>query len=487
VIEEPEAISPEEETRELAMELERVEAELAGASLKFFVTKAWDLLEPGVELKWNWHLDRICDELESITEGTFSKEYEGLLINIPPGTMKSLLVSVLWPAWEWTRMPGLRYISSSYGARLSIRDTMKMRDIVTSPWYTRVYGVNLSMDQSAKTWFTNDTEGWRLATSTKGEGTGEHPDRLIIDDPHKADEVRSEVSRQSVLDWYDRTISTRGVSRGVKRVVIMQRLHEEDLSAHIMTKGKWRHLCFPMRYDPKRPDPLDPRRTAGELLWPDMFDEAKVKALEISLGPYGTAGQLQQLPAPEGGGLFKGVWFKYVDELPKHKMRRIRGWDTAATEGGGDFTVGAKMSWDPETGSFYIEDVVRGQWGPKDVDDIMKRTVYGDGRQVSQKEQQEPGSAGKTVIAKRARDLAGYDYGPSPTTGDKVTRARPYRAQVEAGNVYLKRASWNAEFIQEHEIFPNGAHDDQVDAVSTAFNELSTGPRPIKMAKVKWG
>jgi len=144
-----EQLTPEEEQREIAMELERVEAEMASLSLKQFVYRVWDLLEPGNQLKWNWHLDVICRELESITNGTFPED-SGLLVNIPPGTMKSLLISVLWPAWEWTRFPGTRYISASYGARLAIRDTMKMRDIITSPWYSRVYGVGLSADQSAK-------------------------------------------------------------------------------------------------------------------------------------------------------------------------------------------------------------------------------------------------------------------------------------------------------------------------------------------------
>ena len=460
---------------------------MSSLNLKMFVEKTWEMLEPGNELKWNWHLDVICRELESITNGSFPLD-SGLLINVPPGTMKSLLVSVMWPAWEWTRSPGLRYIASSYGARLSIRDTVKMRDIVTSSWYSRMFGVGLSADQKAKTYFTNDNEGWRLATSTKGEGTGEHPDRLIIDDPHKADEVRSDISRQSVLDWYDRTISTRGVSRGVRRVVVMQRLHEEDLAAHIMTKGKWRHLMFPMRYDPKRAQPDDPRTEAGELLWPEMFNEEQVRALELSLGPYGTAGQLQQLPAPEGGGLFKRSWFKIVDELPADsKLKRIRGWDTASTAGGGDWTVGCRIAHDTETGIFYVDSVARGQWGPNDADQAMRNTTVGDGRSCSQREQQEPGSAGKHVIAKRARDLAGYDYGPSPTTGDKVTRAKPYRAQCEAGNIRLLKGEWNEAFLQEHEVFPNGKHDDQVDAASTAFNELVIGPRPVRTAKVMWG
>jgi predicted phage terminase large subunit-like protein len=479
-------ITPEEEISEIHEELEKIEAEMAALSLKKFVYRVWSLIEPGNELKWNWHLDVVCKYLEQITNGTFPKNH-GLLVNIPPGTMKSLLISVLWPSWEWARNPGLRYISASYGARLAIRDTMKMRDIITSPWYAKHYGVGLSADQSAKTWFTNDCEGWRLATSTKGEGTGEHPDRLIIDDPHKADEVRSDLQRQSVLDWFDRTISTRGVSRGVQRVIVMQRLHEDDLTAHVLGKGKWVHLCFPMRYDPTRPHPDDPRTEAGELLWPDLFPEDKVEELELALGQYGTAGQLQQQPAPEGGGLFKRSWFKIVEEIPKHRMRRVRGWDTGATADGGDYTVGARMAHDTEEGRFYVDDLIRGQWSPMDVDKNILTTTVRDGKQVSQREQQEPGSAGKMVIAKRARDLAGFDYTSSPTTGDKITRASPFRAQAEAGNVYLKRGPWNEAFLQELEIFPNGKHDDQVDAVATAFNELVTGPRPIKRLGIRWG
>jgi predicted phage terminase large subunit-like protein len=308
------------------------------------------------------------------------------------------------------------------------------------------------------------------------------------DDPHKADEALSEVTRKAVIDWWDRTLSTRGVSRGVRKVVVMQRLHEEDLSAHIIEKGgKWRHLMFPMRFEPKRAHPRDPRTKEGELLWPVLFSEERVRALEIALGPYGSAGQLQQRPAPEGGGLFKGSWFKYVDEVPKKQLKSVRGWDTACTENGGDYTVGVKISRDEEAGNFYVENVVRGQWGPNDSDAKMQATTRMDGRACSQREQKEPGSAGAMVIAKRAKDLAGYDYGPSSVSGDKVTRARPYRAQCEAGNVYLVRGAWNAEFVAEHEIFPNGKNDDQVDAASTAFNETVTGPRPVKTAMVRWG
>ena len=466
------------------VELEQVEAEMARRSFPTFVRDAWSVLET-VPMSWNWHLDVLCDDLTAITKG---ESTEDELINVPPGTMKSLLVSVFWPAWEWTSFPGLKYLCASYSADLSTRDTMKMRQLLQSDWYVRRFGISLRGDQATKTWFINSEGGWRFATSTDGRGTGEHPDRIIIDDPHSAKQAKSQIERKAAIDWFDQTISARGVTRGVRKVVIMQRLHEEDLSGHLLQLGGWRHRMFPMRFEPDRKDvdPLDRRTEKGELLWPALFPEEKVKKLERDLAEYGTAGQLQQRPAPLGGGLFKRDWFQFVEakDVPR-EARRCRGWDTAATQGAGDYTVGVKIAW--ADGLFYVEHVSRGQWSPKVVDEKMLTHARADGRAVRVREEQEPGASGKTVVAKRARDLAGFDYEPVQVTGDKETRARPFRSQCEAGNVRLVRASWNEDFLQELEVFPNGSHDDQVDAAGCAFNDLTIGPRPVRFARALWG
>jgi len=473
--------SSEVETDEDLVELENIEAEVARRHLSSFVRIAWPIIE-SVPLVWNWHLDVLCDELERMSRG----EIDRLLINVPPGTMKSLLVSVFWPAWEWTRDPKLKYLAASYSADLSTRDTMKVRDLLLSAWYRRVYGVTLRGDQSAKTWIINDFGGWRIATSTGGRGTGEHPDRIIIDDPHSATQSRSEVERKAALDWYDQTISSRGATRGVKFVVIMQRLHQEDMAGHLLSLGGWRHRMFPMRFELERADIRDERNVAGELLWPALFPEEKLRVLERDLGPYGVASQMQQRPAPIGGGLFKRIWFPLIPatDVPKTALR-CRGWDTAATEGAGDYTTGVRIAW--AEGIFYVEDVVRGQWGPDGVDRRMMYAAKMDGRGVRIREEKEPGAAGKTVCIKRARDLVGYDYRPVPTTGDKEVRANTFRAQCEAGNVRMVQAPWNETYLQELEVFPNGTHDDQVDASSAAFNDLATGPRPLRVARARWG
>lgn len=471
--------SREEAIRALA----GIEAELARRDLKAFARRVWHLVEPDRPMLWNWHLDIVASALCDVTAGRTHR----LIINIPPGCMKSLLVSVIWPAWEWASMPGLRCLTASYGAQLSIRDNLRLRDIVSSPWFRDSYGVRLMGDQNAKERFMNTDGGWRIATSVGGVGTGEHPDRIIIDDPHTAQQARSSTERQTALDWFRRTVSSRGVARERAIVIIMQRLHQDDLAGHLLKTGDWKHVCLPMRWEEKGANPLDPRRKTGELLWPELFPEKAIRQLELDLGPYGAASQLQQRPAPEGGGLFKRSWFKVVDELPKVPAPLCRGWDTAGTAGGGDWTVGVKIMG-PVNGIWYICDVARGQWSPAEVEEVMFQTALMDGIHVRQREEKEPGSAGQAVIAARQRGrMARFDYSGVPISGDKVTRSMPFRAQVEAGNVCLLRAPWNEAYLSELEQFPVGDHDDQADGSSCAYNELAAGPRPVRQVGVTWG
>jgi predicted phage terminase large subunit-like protein len=484
--------------------LETLLAIAASRSLKHFVYKTWSIIEPDVELKWNWHLDELCKELEAITHGD-KPDDDHLIVNVPPGTMKSLLISVFWCAWEWSKNPRLRYLCASYGGHLSIRDNVRLRQIIESPWYRKHFpDVRLKDDQNAKERFNTTAGGWRIATSVGGVGTGEHPDRIVIDDPLTAQQARSVVERMSVNDWLDRTMSSRGVARGVRMVLVMQRLHEEDPCQHLMEKGGWRKIVFPMRYEPFRaptdadpgfiPDPRDHRTVAGELLWPDLFTEPKVRKLEIALGPYGTAGQLQQRPSPEGGGLFKREWFKFAAAAPK-LARRVRGWDTASTEEGGDWTVGVKISEpagprDKDTGlrtglgTFFIEHVQREQLSPAGVDALIKQTAEADGKMCSVREEKEQGSSGRTVVDARAKMLKGFDYKFVQVSGDKVTRSKPFRAQVEAGNVYIVRTgdesrdAWIETYISELTNFPTGKKDDQVDGSSCSFNAVLLEPFP---------
>lgn len=454
--------------------LAAIDAELSRRSLRSFVENAWPIVEPGVPFVSNWHIDAICDHLEAVSAGTITR----LLINIPPGCAKSLLVSVFWPAWEWLHWPSLRYLTASYNDRLTIRDTRKVRDILQSSWHRENFSpaIELRSDQNQKTKIETVAGGWRIATSVGGHGTGEHPDRVIVDDPHNPKQAESDTTRRAALDWFDRTISTRGVTRGARMVVIMQRLHQEDLSGHLLKRDGWTHLCLPMRFEPERMPvtPIgwrDPRTTPGDLLWPSLFTTERLAQLEPTLGSYGVAGQMQQRPVPAGGAIFKREWFTIVDAPPAHAAR-VRAWDAAGTEGGGDYTVGARLSRD-DAGVFYVEHVIRGQWSAGQVDAIVKQTAGTDTTACRIREEQEPGSSGKAVIAARTLALAGYDYTGQPASGEKSTRWRPFAIQAEAGNVRIVRGDWNEKFLDELTSVPAAAHDDQADAASLAFATLA--------------
>lgn len=285
--------------------------------LRDFVVGAWPIVEGPIErFRSNWHIDLECEHLEAVFDGSVPN----LLMNVPPGAMKSILTSVCWPAWVWIRRPDARFLSASYGQDLATRDAVRTRALVESPWFSRLWGsiVSIARNQNQKMRYETTAGGWRLSTSVGGRGTGEHPDYKIIDDPHNVKEAESDAERQAALDWYDLTLSSRGASRDSQTVVIMQRLHDKDLSGHIMAKEEfseeWEHLCLPMRFEPNRYTSTigeDPRAESGEiLLWPNLFTEQKVTKLERALGEYGTAGQLQQRPAPPGGGILKTKHFQ---------------------------------------------------------------------------------------------------------------------------------------------------------------------------------
>jgi predicted phage terminase large subunit-like protein len=490
----------------------RVVAKDCSASLKRFILEFWPVIEPDIDFQDNWHIDIMCEELERLDAQVVGPADPpmGLIENVPPGTMKTLIASTLFPAWVWTKRAGRKFLLASYAAPLSTQSAEGVRKVVDSERYQELWPeTQIEQGRDARTLFATTAGGWVMSTSVGGKGTGLHPDYIVIDDPLTEEQSRSDVERKAVNTWFDRTISSRGAGRGAKIIIVMQRLHEDDLSGHLLAKdpGSYHHVKLPMRFEPFRaktekdegntPDPRDPRTVAGELMWPSLFGEAKVRKLELRLGPYGTAGQLQQRPAPEGGGLFKREWFKFVDVAPKN-ARRVRGWDTGATQDGGDFTAGVRLSepagpTDPKTGKnvgsgiFYIEDAVHAQLGPDGVDKLMLGTAHHDGVSVSQREQREGGSAGKTVTGARLKAMAGIDYAEVIVSKDKVTLSKPFRAQCEGGNVYIVRdqgrggkdgKGWNEDFIRELCNFPTGNHDDYLDAVTTAFNAVLLEPVP---------
>lgn len=454
----------------------RTPKERATESLYEFVKQAWWIVEPETDFADGWHIRAICQHLEAVTRG----EIRDLLINVPPGCCKSLLCSVFWPAWVWTWNPAARWLFASYAQELSTRDSVKCRNIVGSPWYQENWNVVLVSDQNQKTRFDTAARGWRLATSVGGRGLGEHPDFIVVDDPHSTKEADSDLERQQAIEWWDGTISSRGRTRNSRRVVIMQRLHEADLSAHILAKGKTEHICLPMEFEVGRMKPtslgwMDPREKEGDLLWPDLFTPTMVAELKGEMGEYRAAGQLQQRPAPRAGGMFHREWFKPVVEAPKCDQY-VRYWDKAGTDGAGDWTVGLLMGRQGDRR--FIIDVVRAQLSAGRRDDLIDLTAGLDdadyGAAVKQWFEEEPGSGGKqsAEISRRSLSNKNYRVESEKVTGSKVDRADALRSAAELGNVYIVKAKWNLAFLEELANFPNGRHDDQVDAASGSFNHL---------------
>lgn len=489
-----------------AMRLSR-ETHRLSSSLLDFTRGAWHIVEPTRKFVENWHITELCRVLEDITyskeanDGQLTpRDYERIaraIINVPPGTMKTLLVSVFWPCWMWARNASLKILTASYSRDRAFDANLQARKIIRSPWFQQHWPLRLKADQDEKGRFDSIAGGWRIATSVEGEGTGLHPDFIIIDDASTATDAQSEVSRKAVIDWFSGTVTTRGVGIDAAIIVLGQRLNEEDLSGYLLASpgaASWTHVCWPMRYERSRPvsdadpkgyqaDQRDPRTVEGELLWPSLFGEAKVKQLETDLAE-DAPGQLQQRPAAKGGRLFKVEQFNFYDVAPA-LMRIARGWDTGATEGGGDPTCGVKIGEEiiektengrrtrQATGRFYVLDVVHDQLGPDGVDRLFKTTTELDGKLCAQREEREGGSSGKAVTNARAKMLKGFDYAEVPKNTNKVIYSKPFRAQVNAGNVYLLRgASWVAGYVRELRDFPVSKHDDLVDGSATAFNAV---------------
>lgn len=458
-------------------DLEAVEQELCRRSLAHFARRAWHVLEPATDLKWGWALDAICEHLEAVTRGDITR----LLMNVPPGSMKSLLTGVIWPAWEWgpAGKPEHRFLGTAHAQTLAIRDNLKCRRLIASEWYQARWPIGLTTDQNAKTKFENDKTGFREAMAFTSM-TGSRGDRVLLDDPISADNANSEAELENARITFTETLPTRVNNDRSAIVVIMQRLHEKDTSGVILDLGlDYEHLCIPMRFEEGRTGATsigwkDPRTTDGELMFPERFPEAQVAMLEKTMGSYAAAGQLQQRPAPRGGGMFKREWFEAIPAPPAN-CRWVRGWDLAATKSEtAAFTAGVLIGKTPDK-RYVIADARRIQGSAAEVERLITNTASQDKAQwgaVKGSLPQDPGQAGKAQAQYLIRQLAGFDYRASPESGDKVTRAQPFAAQAEAGNVMIVSGRWNAAFLDELTMFPAGKFKDQVDAASRAFDEL---------------
>lgn len=478
-----------------------------------FIRKAWATLEPGVRFVDGMPIGAVTDHVQSLCEGTLGRR--NLLINIPPRCMKSTSVSVALVPWVWSRpeWAHLKFLYTSYAGELSIRDSVKARMLMGSPWYQARFGGVFRLTSDAKIRLTNDKNGYRIATSVTGQGTGEGGDFIIADDPHNAGEAESDAVRQSTVQWWRETMSTRGNDpKTVRRIVVMQRLHEGDLSGHVLAEEfqDYVHLCLPMRYEPQvyvgaaRPLVVfeDPRAKTynpdepdgGALLWPERFDEVEVARIERNLGRYGAAGQFQQRPAPRGGGLVRlddlQLW-PARDALPDFEFI-LQSYDTALTDkttsddtaclAFGVFThKGAKRAmvldaWDDKMNYPELRRKMIAEWkalyGGDSKDDLHPP------RRPDNIVVENKGSGISVLQDLRAAKVPCFEYNPGKA--DKTARLQQVLPLIDIGCVYLiesrkepgQPVSWVRKAVKQWTTFPAGANDDYVDCLTQALRYL---------------
>jgi len=308
------------------------------SSLSDFVRGAWPVLEPATELQWNWHLDLLCDYLEQVRSG--SGKFKRLIINVPPRTMKSTLVTVCWPVWWWATEPATRFMMVSYADELAVDHSVFRRNLIQSGWYQERWGdaFKLAKDQNLKTLYENSSRGRMMATSIFGTATGKGADVLIVDDPQNPKKAFSDAERETVNKNFDATFRTRlnNPAKGVI-VVVMQRLHERDLTGHLLAKepGVWEQVSLPAIAESDERWPASKvsfRRKTGELLWDERLSSPVLEQLKVAMGSWAFAGQYQQSPSPLEGGTVKYDWLKFYRELPARFDHVLQRWDCSFKE-----------------------------------------------------------------------------------------------------------------------------------------------------------
>jgi predicted phage terminase large subunit-like protein len=442
--------------------------------LKKFIELSWHQIEPGKTFVSGWHIDAICEHLEAISKGELTR----LVINIPPGCMKSLTACVFWPAWVWSFKPETKWIYASYSMALSRRDNLRMRRLIESDWYRSRFSDAFRPlhDNWGTAKFVNDRAGFRLCTSVDGTVTGEHADVQVCDDPIKPQDV-SKTSLTNCLEWWNETMSSRLVDfKKSARVLIMQRLHVNDLAGEMIRSGGYEHLCLPMEHEGRFVISTsigfkDKRTEEGELLWPQRFSSDAVAEIKKSIGTErGIAAQLQQHPVPHSGAIFKKDAIKYYTVTPKIPTT-ITSWDCTFKETGSSYVVGQVWGVSDDHEYYVLLDQIRARMSFSDTLVAIRKFAFKYPQSMAHIiEEKANGSAIIDMLRDEIPSLR-----PVLPEGGKEARAHAVEGLWSAGRVLLPDASiasWIGDFVQEILEFPSSINDDQVDAMTQALTWL---------------
>src|SRR5581483_7195003 len=445
-------------------------------NLAEFSRCAWPLLEPGTPLEWNWHLDLICEWLTLVQR----RECRRLIINVPPQTMKSRLISVFYPAWSWTKAAGHRFLCSSYSGDLATDHNIERRQILDSAWFQETFPgrVAFSRDQNRVTSFKNTVGGRMMVPSPTSTATGRGAHDVIADDLVSVDDADSETKRVAANNFWDRTLRSR-LSNQITGafIVVMQRLHEEDLTGHLLKKnpGQWEHIAIPMiaEKDETWKFPISGRvvtRKQGEPLWPARFPLEICQALEKDFGPYYWSAQYQQSPAPASGGIIKRSWISYYRERPSKFDFKCQSWDcTFKDTSKSDFVAG--HVWARRGGDFYLLRRVHERMDtPATMAAIRGTRVLHRDANVILIEDKANGPAVISMLRNEIPGILAWD----PKGDSKESRLRAVAPLFAAGNVHfpdpeIEGNEWVVDVVEQLVKFPKVAHDDDCDATSQAL------------------
>jgi predicted phage terminase large subunit-like protein len=512
------------------------EAKFLEDNLYEFVKAAWSQFDPSVFVG-NWHLEDVCDHLEAVARGFVPR----LLINVPPRTGKTSIVSICFVAWTWAQReraalmgPQVSFFYASYAEQLSLEHSLKTRRLIESKWYKKYWGKRFSLltDRNKTGHFENDKGGYRMASSVDARATGWGADVLVADDPHLVKEAESDLVREGVVRWWTETMPSRLNDRRTgAMIVVMQRVHEGDLSGHILAHDLgYVHICVPMSYVPcfhvnawnerdlietvigedevslVPPDDefwRDRRTEEGQLLWPERLPAVEIAKLEKELGPYAYAGQYQQTPAPRGGGIIRTEWWQPYDDDARKEFGAKEGeypaceyilasLDTAYTE---------KEENDPSALSIW--GVFRDKntnpnimlmfcWAERmAIHDLVSRVAADCKTYKVDRLIIEDKAAGHSVSQELYRLFGNFDFGielVNPRTGfikspDKVARLQTVVHLFAEGLIYAPDKEWAEAMIKQCALVPRSLHDDLADSMTQALIYLRRTGWAIKRSE----
>ncbi len=462
----------------------------AAGRLYTFVKTFWHVIEPSVSPIWNWHTRYLCEKLQAHAERVSKRlpRDKHLVLNVPPGSTKTTLVSVMFPAWCWVSWPWMKFITASFDANLALRDAVRSRDIIKSELYQLAFEsrFRLKFDVNKKSEYANNQGGFRVATSVGGSITGYHADIFIGDDLIDPKGAKSRAEIQTTKDWLDLTIPNRMTDLNKStQILIGQRLADDDPTGHVLRRnlGMWEHVCLPAELS----DNLKPVELAefyiDKLLDPARFSAKVLGEMRSTLGSKGYASQYLQRTSPEAGNMFKYSWFGRFNmyDLRVEAVRlhtdltwHFRG-DTAYTEKSKNDPSGflAYCYLGPD---LYIRDYATVRKEMPGLIQFCKDFAVRNGYSERSTFKIEPKASGLSLI-QMLRNMTGLNISKSANPeGDKVYRANTIIPRVEAGRVHLlDGAAWIDQFLHEVCTFPDAEHDEAVDLLSMTLKEKTEG------------